>query len=121
MNQTINQNLEQTIKLNNPSLMQTQSFVDGQWFNANPEEEAVELANDTEFGLAAYFYSQNNSQIWSVSEQLEFGIVGINEGILSNEMAPFGGINESGQGREGSKYGLDDYLELKYVCLGGIE
>lgn len=85
------------------------------------EEEAIELANDTEFGLAAYFYSQNNNQIWRVSEQLEFGIVGVNEGIISNEMAPFGGIKESGQGREGSKYGLDDYLELKYVCLGGIE
>lgn len=85
------------------------------------EEEAIKLANDTEFGLAAYFYSQDNSQIWRVSEQLEYGIVGINEGIISNEMAPFGGIKQSGQGREGSKYGLDDYLELKYVCLGGIE
>jgi len=85
------------------------------------EEEAIKLANDTEFGLAAYFYSQNNNQIWRVSEQLEYGIVGVNEGIISNEMAPFGGIKQSGQGREGSKYGLDDYLELKYVCLGGIE
>lgn len=90
-------------------------------FKFATEEEAIELANDTEFGLAAYFYSRNNSRIWRVAEQLEYGIVGINEGIISNEMAPFGGVKQSGQGREGSKYGLDDYLELKYICLSGIE
>jgi succinate-semialdehyde dehydrogenase/glutarate-semialdehyde dehydrogenase len=89
-------------------------------FRFETEEEAIRLANDTEFGLAAYFYSQNNGQIWRVAEQLEYGIVGINEGMISNEMAPFGGIKESGQGREGSRYGLDDYLELKYLCQGGI-
>ena len=85
------------------------------------EEEAIAMANDTEFGLASYFYSRDIGRIWRVSEALEYGIVGINEGIISNEMAPFGGVKESGQGREGSKYGLDDYLELKYMCLGGIE
>lgn len=90
-------------------------------FKFATEAEAIKLANDTEFGLAAYFYSRNNSQIWRVAEQLEYGIVGINEGIISNEMAPFGGVKQSGQGREGSKYGLDDYLELKYICLSGIE
>ncbi len=90
-------------------------------FKFATEAEAIKLANDTEFGLAAYFYSRNNSRIWRVAEQLEYGIVGINEGIISNEMAPFGGVKQSGQGREGSKYGLDDYLELKYICLSGIE
>ena len=85
------------------------------------EDEAVELANKTEFGLAAYFYSRDIGRIYRVSEALEFGIVGVNEGIISNEMAPFGGIKESGNGREGSKYGLDDYLEIKYLCIGGID
>ena len=85
------------------------------------EEEAIAMANDTEFGLASYFYSRDIGRIWRVSEALEYGIVGINEGIISNEMAPFGGVKESGQGREGSKYGLDDYLEIKYMCLGGID
>jgi succinate-semialdehyde dehydrogenase/glutarate-semialdehyde dehydrogenase len=85
------------------------------------EEEAIKLANDTEFGLACYFYSRDVGRIWRVGEALEYGIVGINEGIISNEMAPFGGVKESGQGREGSKYGLDDYLEIKYMCLGGID
>lgn len=85
------------------------------------EEEAIAMANDTEFGLASYFYARDVGRIWRVSEALEYGIVGINEGIISNEMAPFGGMKESGQGREGSKYGLDDYLELKYMCIGGIE
>jgi succinate-semialdehyde dehydrogenase/glutarate-semialdehyde dehydrogenase len=90
-------------------------------FKFDTEEEAIRLANDTEFGLACYFYSQNISQTWRVAEQLEYGIVGVNEGLISNEMAPFGGIKESGQGREGSKYGLDDYLEMKYVCHGNIK
>ena len=85
------------------------------------EEEAIAMANDTEFGLASYFYARDVGRIWRVSEALEYGIVGINEGIISNEMAPFGGVKESGQGREGSKYGLDDYLEIKYMCIGGIE
>jgi succinate-semialdehyde dehydrogenase/glutarate-semialdehyde dehydrogenase len=78
------------------------------------------MANDTEFGLAAYFYTQDHARIWRVAERLDYGIVGINEGIISNEMAPFGGVKESGNGREGSKYGIDDYLEIKYLCIGGI-
>ena len=90
-------------------------------FKFTTEEEAVAMANDTEFGLACYFYSRDVGRIWRVSEGLEYGIVGINEGIISNEMAPFGGVKESGQGREGSKYGLDDYLEIKYMCMGGID
>jgi succinate-semialdehyde dehydrogenase/glutarate-semialdehyde dehydrogenase len=85
------------------------------------EEEAVAIANDTEFGLAAYFCSRDVGRIWRVAEGLDFGIVGINEGVISNAMAPFGGIKESGHGREGSKYGLDDYLEIKYLCIGGID
>jgi len=90
-------------------------------FKFKTEEEAVQMSNDTEFGLACYFYSRDVGRIWRVAEALEYGIVGINEGIISNEMAPFGGVKESGQGREGSKYGLDDYLEIKYMCLGGID
>ena len=84
------------------------------------EEEAIRLANKTEFGLASYFYARDVGRIWRVAEGLEYGIVGINEGIVSNEMAPFGGMKESGNGREGSKYGLDEYLEIKYLCMGGI-
>lgn len=84
------------------------------------EAEAIALANDTEFGLAAYFYSRDVGRVWRVAEALEVGIVGVNEGIISSEMAPFGGVKQSGQGREGSKYGLDDYLEIKYLCMGGI-
>ena len=90
-------------------------------FKFKTEEEAIAMANDTEFGLACYFYSRDVGRIWRVGEGLEYGIVGINEGIISNEMAPFGGVKESGQGREGSKYGLDDYLEIKYLCMGGID
>lgn len=85
------------------------------------EEEAIELANATEAGLASYLYTQNYSRIWRFSEQLENGIVGINEGIISTEVAPFGGIKQSGNGREGSKYGIEDYIEIKYLCMGGIE
>ena len=85
------------------------------------EEEAVALANDTEFGLAAYFYARDVGRIWRVCEALDYGIVGVNEGIISNEAAPFGGMKESGNGREGSKYGMDEYLEIKYLCMGGIE
>jgi succinate-semialdehyde dehydrogenase/glutarate-semialdehyde dehydrogenase len=90
-------------------------------FKFKTEQEAIAMANDTEFGLACYFYSRDVGRIWRVGEGLEYGIVGINEGIISNEMAPFGGVKESGQGREGSKYGLDDYLEIKYMCMGGID
>ena len=90
-------------------------------FRFSTEEEAVRMANDTEFGLAAYFYSRDIGRIWRVSEGLEYGIVGINEGIISNEVAPFGGVKESGIGREGSKYGMDDFVEIKYLCMGGID
>jgi len=85
------------------------------------ESEALRLANDTEFGLAAYFYSRDNARIWRVSEGLEYGIVGANCGVISTEVAPFGGIKESGIGREGSKYGMDDFTELKYVRIGEID
>jgi succinate-semialdehyde dehydrogenase/glutarate-semialdehyde dehydrogenase len=84
------------------------------------DEEAIALANATEFGLASYFYSRDISRVWRVAEALECGIVGINEGIISTEVAPFGGVKESGIGREGSKYGLEEYLEIKYLCMGGI-
>ena len=84
------------------------------------EEEAIAMANDTEFGLASYFYTRDIGRVWRVAEALEYGIVGINEGIISNEMAPFGGIKESGSGREGSKYGIDDYVEIKYMLMGGL-
>jgi len=84
------------------------------------EAEAIEMANDTPFGLASYFYARDIGRIWRVSEGLEYGIVGVNTGLISNEMAPFGGVKESGTGREGSKYGIEDYLEIKYLCLGGI-
>jgi len=85
------------------------------------EEEALALANDTEYGLAAYFYARDIGVIWRVAEGLEFGMVGINEGIISNVAAPFGGMKQSGNGREGSKYGLDDYMEIKYLCMGGLD
>ncbi len=85
------------------------------------EEEAIELANDTEYGLAAYFYSRDIGRVWRMAERLDYGIIGINEGIVSNEAAPFGGFKESGLGREGSKYGINEYLEVKYLCMGGIE
>ena len=85
------------------------------------EEQVIALANDTEVGLASYIYTRDIGRIWRVSEALEYGMVGINEGIISNEMAPFGGVKQSGMGREGSKYGLDDYLEIKYLCMGGLD
>ena len=90
-------------------------------FKFETEAEVVEMANDTEFGLAAYFYSRDIGRVWRVAEQLEYGIVGVNEGVVSNEMAPFGGVKESGSGREGSKYGMDDYMVMKYICMGGID
>lgn len=84
------------------------------------EQEVIELANDTPFGLAAYFYTSDYQRSWRVAEALETGIIGLNEGIISTELAPFGGVKESGVGREGSKYGVDDYIEIKYICAGGI-
>ena len=96
------------------------SFI-GPWHYFSTEAEAIALANDTPFGLASYFYARDIGRIWRVAEGLEYGIVGINEGIISTEVAPFGGVKESGSGREGSKYGIDDYLEIKYLCMGGID
>ena len=90
-------------------------------FSFSTEEEVIERANNTPFGLASYFYTSDLAKSWRVSEQLEYGIVGLNTGIISTEMAPFGGVKESGMGREGSKYGIDDYLEIKYISLAGIE
>jgi succinate-semialdehyde dehydrogenase/glutarate-semialdehyde dehydrogenase len=84
------------------------------------EEEAVRVANDTPYGLAAYFYSESMKRIWRVSEALEYGILGINTGFISTEVAPFGGMKESGIGREGSRYGIEEWLEIKYLCLGGV-
>lgn len=89
-------------------------------FRFQTEDEAIRMANDTEFGLAAYFYARDIARVWRVAEGLEYGIVGINEGIISTEVAPFGGVKESGIGREGSKYGIDDFVEIKYLCMGGI-
>jgi len=89
-------------------------------FRFHSEEEAVRMANDTEFGLAAYFYARDIARVWRVAEALEYGIVGINEGIISTEVAPFGGVKKSGIGREGSRYGIDDFVEIKYLCMGGI-
>jgi succinate-semialdehyde dehydrogenase/glutarate-semialdehyde dehydrogenase len=89
-------------------------------FRFHHEAEAVAMANATEFGLAAYFYSRDIGRCWRVAEALEYGMVGINEGIISTELAPFGGVKESGLGREGSKYGLDEFVEVKYLCMGGL-
>jgi succinate-semialdehyde dehydrogenase/glutarate-semialdehyde dehydrogenase len=89
-------------------------------FRFHTEEEALALANDTEFGLAAYFYGRDIGRVWRVAEGLESGMVGINTGIISTEVAPFGGVKESGLGREGSKYGIEEFLEIKYLCIGGI-
>jgi succinate-semialdehyde dehydrogenase/glutarate-semialdehyde dehydrogenase len=89
-------------------------------FRFHTEDEAIQLANATEFGLASYFYGRDIARVWRVAEALEYGMVGINEGLISTEVAPFGGIKESGLGREGSHYGIDDYLEVKYLCLGGM-
>ncbi|MFQ3194194.1 MAG: succinate-semialdehyde dehydrogenase/glutarate-semialdehyde dehydrogenase [Colwellia sp.] len=89
-------------------------------FKFSTEQEAITMANDTEFGLASYIFTKNMSRVWRVSEAIEFGMVGVNEVGISSEVIPFGGIKESGQGREGSKYGMDDYLEVKYICLGDI-
>jgi len=90
-------------------------------FVFDTEDEAIEIANDTEFGLASYFYSRDVGRIWRVGEGLEYGMVGINTGLISTAEAPFGGMKQSGLGREGSKYGMDDYLEVKYLCMAGLD
>jgi len=87
-------------------------------FRFNTEEEGVAMANDSEFGLAAYFYARDIGRIWRVGEAIESGMVGVNTGLISNEVAPFGGVKQSGIGREGSKYGIEEYLEVKYLCVG---
>ena len=89
-------------------------------FRFGSDEEAVRMANDTEFGLASYFYSRDIRRVWRVAEALEYGMVGINTGLISTEIAPFGGMKESGIGREGSKYGIEEFIEVKYLCMGGI-
>lgn len=89
-------------------------------FRFQTEDEVVAMANDTEFGLASYFYARDLSRVWRVSERLEYGMVGVNTGLISNEVAPFGGVKQSGLGREGSRYGIEDYLVIKYTCIGGI-
>jgi len=89
-------------------------------FRFETEEEAIALANNTEYGLACYFYTRDLGRAFRVSERLDYGLVGVNEGVITTEVAPFGGFKESGLGREGSKYGIDEYLEIKYVCVGGL-
>lgn len=89
-------------------------------YRFSTDEEAIKLANDTPYGLASYFYGNNLKRVWKMAEALEYGMVGVNTGLISTAVAPFGGIKESGIGREGSRYGIDDYLEIKYICLGGI-
>ncbi|MEK7246080.1 MAG: aldehyde dehydrogenase family protein, partial [Pseudomonadota bacterium] len=84
------------------------------------EDEAIRLANDTPYGLAAYFYSRDLNRMWRVSEGLEYGLVGVNDGVIATDAAPFGGVKESGFGREGSKYGIQDFVDIKYVCVGSI-
>jgi succinate-semialdehyde dehydrogenase/glutarate-semialdehyde dehydrogenase len=89
-------------------------------FRFRDEAEAVAMANDTEFGLAGYFYTRDLGRAFRVSEALQYGLVGVNEGIITTEVAPFGGVKESGVGREGSRYGIEDYLSIKYTCMGGL-
>ncbi|MNP67069.1 Glutarate-semialdehyde dehydrogenase DavD [compost metagenome] len=89
-------------------------------FRFKDEPEVLRQANDTPYGLSAYFYSRDIGRVWRMAEGLEAGMVGINEGVISTEVAPFGGIKESGLGREGSKYGIDEYLEIKYLLMGGL-
>jgi len=90
-------------------------------FRFGSDQEVIDMANDTEFGLASYFYSRDIGRVWRVAEALEYGMVGINTGLISNEVAPFGGIKQSGLGREGSSYGIEEYLETKYLCMGGVD
>jgi succinate-semialdehyde dehydrogenase/glutarate-semialdehyde dehydrogenase len=89
-------------------------------FRFKAEDEAIDFANDTPYGLAAYFYARDIGRIWRVAERLEFGIIGINEGIVATEVAPFGGVKESGLGREGSRHGIEEFLEMKYTFVGGL-
>jgi succinate-semialdehyde dehydrogenase/glutarate-semialdehyde dehydrogenase len=89
-------------------------------FRFTTEAEAVHMANDTEFGLAAYFYTRDHGRVWRISRQLDYGMVGVNTGVISTEVAPFGGVKMSGIGREGSRHGLGEYLETKYLALGGL-
>lgn len=89
-------------------------------FRFDTEDEVVAMANDTEFGLASYFYARDLRRVWRVSERLEYGMVGVNTGLISNEVAPFGGVKQSGVGREGSHYGIEDYLVIKYTCMAGV-
>jgi succinate-semialdehyde dehydrogenase/glutarate-semialdehyde dehydrogenase len=89
-------------------------------FRFKTDAEAIQMANDTEFGLAAYFYSRDLRRVWRVAEKLQYGMVGINTGILSTAVAPFGGVKQSGMGREGSRYGIEAYIDTKYLCLGGL-
>jgi succinate-semialdehyde dehydrogenase/glutarate-semialdehyde dehydrogenase len=89
-------------------------------FRFQQEADVIDQANDTPFGLAAYFYSRDARRIWRLASRLEAGVIGINEGVVASEAAPFGGVKESGYGREGSRYGLDDYLSVKYLCQGGL-
>ena len=89
-------------------------------FRFKDDAEVVRLANDTEFGLASYFYSRDIGRCWRVAEQLEAGMVGVNTGLITTQVAPFGGVKQSGLGREGSKYGIDEYVEVKYICFGGV-
>jgi succinate-semialdehyde dehydrogenase/glutarate-semialdehyde dehydrogenase len=90
-------------------------------FRFRDEKEAIAIANGTPFGLAAYFYTRDLARAWRIAEALEYGIVGVNEGIISNELAPFGGMKESGFGREGSHHGIEEFVELKYVMMGGLK
>jgi len=89
-------------------------------FSFETDEQAIQMANDTEFGLASYFYSRDIGRIWRAAEGLECGMVGINTGLISNEVAPFGGVKQSGLGREGSHYGIEEFVEVKYLCFGGL-
>jgi succinate-semialdehyde dehydrogenase/glutarate-semialdehyde dehydrogenase len=90
-------------------------------FRFRTEEDAIRIANDTPYGLAAYFYSRDIGRVWRVAEALEVGIVGINDGIISTELAPFGGVKQSGLGREGSHHGVEEFLDMKYVYMGGLD
>ena len=113
---TIISNVNTNMKLANEEIFGPVAPV----FKFSTDNEAINIANDTIYGLASYFYSQNISRCWKVAEKLEYGMVGINEGLISTEIAPFGGIKLSGHGREGSKYGIEDYLDIKYMCFGNI-
>ena len=92
-----------------------------QLFRFNDESEVIAMANATEFGLASYFYSRDLARIWRVAEALEYGMVGINTGVMSTAEAPFGGVKQSGIGREGSRHGIEEYLEMKYLCIDGVD